>query len=153
MSENSEEIINQFGEDLAKDMKEAIPKATGRTRDSVRLESREKGFDIFGGAQIGAIIDGRGPTSSRASRGEKTLQQSILEYIQALSIQPREPSMTQEQLSWAMSNSIHKKGYRGKGNIFENVLTKNRIDSLTKTLLKDQLVSIQSDVIKSIELT
>lgn len=152
MSDRSEEIIKQFGEDLVKDIKAAIPSATGKTRETVRIEFRKKGFDIYVGAQVGAIINGRKPTSSGASKGTPTLQQKILGWIRARSITPRESGMSVESLSWVMSNSIHKKGYPGKGNIFAEVINKKRFNSLTKTLLKDGFTSVQSDIIKDIDL-
>lgn len=151
MSKRSEEIIKQFGNDLVRDIKKAIPVATGRTRDSVRIEFRKNGFDIYVGAQVGAIINGRKPTSPGAVAGTPTLQQEILQWMRAKSITPRESNMTIESLSWAISKSIHQKGYPGKGNIFKDVLTKSRLDALTKALFKDKLLSIDSDIIKDIK--
>jgi len=152
MAGNSENIIKQFAENLEKDIKAAIPVATGSTRDSVHTVFRsKKGFDIFVGSQINQIINGRGPTKPGAKKGNPTLQQMMLEYIKAKSIRPREAGMTELQLSWAFAMSIHKKGFKGRGNIFANIITKTRIDSFTNVLLKDRIAVIQSDVIKNIQ--
>jgi hypothetical protein len=154
---NSSEIIKQFGVSLTDDIKKAIPKGTGATADSVNIEYKKgkdgkiTGFTIRGAAQIDAIIDGRKPTSAGATKGNPTVQQSVLEWIRAKGITPREASMTDVSLSWAISKSIHKKGYRGKGNIFADVITKSRFDSLTKTLIQSKTAAIQSDVIKEID--
>lgn len=154
--DNSNEIIEQFGDSLTNDIKKAIPKGTGATADSVNIEFKKgkdgkiNGFTIRGGAQIGALIDGRKPTSAGAKKGNPTLQQSVLEWIKAKGISPKEASMSDVSLSWAISKSIHKKGYKGKGNIFADVINKSRFDSLTKTLIKSKTLSIQSDVIKEI---
>ena len=154
--DNSGKIIEQFGISLTADIKKAIPSASGKTADSVNVEYKKDkkgkitGFVIRGGSQIGALIDGRKPTSSGAKKGNPTLQQSILEWIKARSIKPKEASMSEVSLSWAISKSIHKKGYRGKGNIFADVITKSRFDSLTKTLISSKTAAIQSDVIKEI---
>lgn len=151
MANNSEKIIQQFSKALSVDLKKAIPVASGKTRDSLRVDNRKKGFTIFVGAQINAIIDGRKPTKTGAKKGSPTLQKIILDWIKVSSITPRESSMSLESLSWAISNSIHRDGVKGKGDIFAGIITKSRIDSLTKTILKDRLPEVQSDLIKSIK--
>lgn len=144
----SKEIIKQFGDKLVSDIKKALPKASGKTAASVVIDFQDDGFTISGNASIGALINGRKPTSSGAKKGSPTLQESILEWIQALSIQPREQSMTQLQLSWAISNSIHRKGTKGHPGLLEHELSPNRFDSLTKTLLDEQTTVISSQILK-----
>jgi hypothetical protein len=148
MAEESKDIIKQFGNNLLKDMKAAVPSATGKTRDSLNIEFTKTGFIIRGGAQIGAIIDGRKPTKQGAKKGNPTLRDEILEWIKAKSIQPRESSMSQETLAFLISRSIHKNGYPGKGNIFKSVITASRIASLTETLITNEALAIQSNLIK-----
>lgn len=143
----SKEIIKQFGDKLVGDVKGALPKATGKTAASVKIDYTDDGFTITGNASIGALVNGRKPTKSGAKKGNPTLQQSILEWIQALSIQPREESMTQLQLSWAISNSIHRKGTIGIPDLFDDVLSSNRFDSLAKTLLNEQTTVISSQIL------
>jgi len=144
----SKEIIKQFGEQLVNDIKKALPKATGKTVASVKIDYTDDGFTITGNASIGALVNGRKPTKSGAKKGSPTLQESILEWVQALSIQPREESMTQLQLSWAISNSIHRKGTIGRPDMFDDVLNSNRFDSLAKTLLNEQTTVISSQILK-----
>ena len=148
MAEDSKQIIKQFGNKLTEDIKRAIPKGTGETAESVNIEFTKSGFIIRGGAQIGAIIDGRKPTSAGAKKGNPTVQESVLKWIKAKGITPRESSMSDVSLSWAMANSIHKNGFKGRGNIFAKVITKQRIASLTETLISNEAIAIQSKVIK-----
>ena len=148
MAKDSKNIIKKFGNKLTEDIKKAIPKGTGETAASVYIEYTATGFIIRGGAQIGAIIDGRKPTSAGAKKGNPTVQQSVLKWIRAKGIRPKESSMTDVSLSWAISNSIHKNGYKGKGNIFKNVITAAKISSLTAALVKNETTAIQSQVIK-----
>ena len=148
MADNSKDIIKQFGNSLLKDMKAAVPSATGKTRDSLNIEFTKTGFIIRGGAQIGAIIDGRKPTSAGAKKGNPTVKESILEWIKAKNIQPKESGMTKETLAFLMARSIHKNGYPGKGNIFKSVITASRISSLTETLIRNEALLIQSSLIK-----
>jgi len=148
MADNSKDIIKQFGNNLLKDMKAAVPSATGKTRDSLNIEFTKTGFIIIGGAQIGAIIDGRKPTSAGAKKGNPTVRESVLEWIKAKGIQPKESGMSQETLAFIISRSIHKNGYPGKGNIFKSVITASRISSLTETLIRNETLLIQSNLIK-----
>jgi len=148
MADNTQEILKQFGDQLVIDLQRATPKASGETARSIHVEFTNTGFIIKGGSQIEALIDGRKPTSQGAVKGSPTLQEEILDWIRARSITPRESSMSQISLSWAISKSIHKNGYKGKGDIYSQILTKSRLASLTKTLIKSEALAIQSNVIK-----
>jgi len=149
---NSNEIIQQFGDSLVKDLKGAIPKATGATANSVRVEYKTKdgkitGFNIWGFESIGALINGRNPTGSGASKGNPTLQQSLLIWIKAKGITPRDTNMTELSLSWAMSKSIHKNGYKANqkvADVFSNI----RLKSFANTLVGTEGLEIQSKIIK-----
>ncbi len=158
MAKTSAEIIEQFGNKLLVDMQKAIPSATGETAESMFIKffgtTDTTGFAISGGEQIGAIIDGRKPTSAGASKSRgKTLREKVFEWIKALRIRPRESNMTQLSLSWAISNHIHKHGFKGRGNIFAQVITKSRFDSLTKSILKSEALAFNSNLSKQIKLS
>lgn len=143
----SKEIIKQFGDKLVSDIKKALPKASGKTAASVVIDFQDDGFTISGNASIGALVNGRKPTKSGAKKGSPTLQESILEWIEVMSIKPREENMTQLQLSWAISNSIHRKGTKGHPGLLEHELSPNRFDSLAKTLLDEQTTVISSQIL------
>lgn len=148
----SNEIIEQFGDSLVKDLKGAIPKGTGATANSVRVEYKKKdgkitGFNIWGFESIGALIDGRKPTKTGAKKGNPTLQQSVLEWIKAKGITPRESNMTQVSLSWAISKSIHKNGFPANQKV-KDVFSNIRLKSFADTLVNAETLSIQSSVIK-----
>lgn len=151
MADMNDEILKQFAENLLRDFAEAVPKATGKTASSLELSIRKKGFDISISSYIDALINGRKPTSSGAKRSTPTLQQSILEWIKAKGIQPRESTMSQESLSWAISKYIHKNGFNGKGNFFDGILTENRINSLTDTILDRNSPVIESNILKQFD--
>jgi len=148
----SNEIIEQFGGALVKDLKAAIPKATGATADSVRVEYKIKdgkitGFNIWGFESIGALIDGRNPTKNGAKKGNPTLQQSLLTWIRAKGITPRESSMTDVSLSWAISKSIHKNGFPANQKV-KDVFSSIRLKSFSNSLAEAESVTIQSSIIK-----
>jgi hypothetical protein len=129
-------------------MQNAVPSATGKTAASLNIEFTKTGFIIRGGAQIGAIINGRKPTKQGAKKGNPTLRDEILEWIKAKSIQPRESSMSQETLAFLISRSIHQNGTKGQGNIFKGVITASRFASLTQTLITNEALAVQSNLIK-----
>jgi len=135
MAEEASEILKQFTELIVPELKEAA----GSFGDTIKTEVSEKGFEITISSLVNVLIDGRPPTSSGASAGNPTLQQSILSWIQSKGIAPRAnargvtPSV--QSLSWAISKSIHRDGTKlyqqgGGNNIFEGIITDQRIDSL-----------------------
>lgn len=142
-----EEVFKKIADDLVNEMKSVIPKASGKTADSLEVVVYPTGFEILGDKHIAALIDGRKPTAQGAKRGNPTLQQSIFEWLKAKNISPKESSMTQESLSWAISKSIHKKGYKGKGNFFNSILTNKKFDSISERVLNAQ-VEITSNILK-----
>jgi hypothetical protein len=146
MAKTSKQILERFAKRLVKDMQKAIPSATGKTADSIREESTDTGFTIFGGQQIFALVDGRKPTSAGATAGNPTLQEEIFKWIKAKSISPKDSSMSKLSLSWAISKSIHEKGYKGNKNLFKSVLYPKRFNSLTSLLAESQSLIIQTQI-------
>jgi hypothetical protein len=127
--------LKEIFEKFIREVEPEIKKKVGSFSSSVESEIRVDGFTIYASPYIRVLIDGRKPTRDGASKGNPTLQQVILDWIERHSIQPNEIGMTQESLSWAISKSIHKKGtllyQRGGGNrIFDDILTTQREDNL-----------------------
>jgi len=154
VSKRSDEIIQQFGDSLVKDLKSAIPKGTGATANSVRVEYKIKdgkinGFNIWGFESIGALIEGRKPTSNGAKKSNPTLQQNVLAWIKAKGITPKDSSMTDVSLSWAISKSIHKNGFPANQKV-KDVFSNIRLKSFANSLVNAETLSIQSSVIKEI---
>jgi len=139
-------ILEQFAGVLVPELKSV----SGRFAPSIEAEIDSDGLTIYANEYITTLIDGRRPTSSGAKKGNPTLQQILLDWIESKGIQPREKTMTTIQLSWAMSKSMHQKGdllwqRGGKNNRFGAIITKNRIDNLMN-LLSD---SYYSDLFKT----
>ncbi len=146
-----EDIFKKFGNEVLLDMKARIPRATGKTADSLELKVTPFGFEIIGSQQILALVNGRKPTSSGAAAGDPTLKEAILGWIKARSITPREPSMSQETLAFLIARSIHQNGYAGKPDMFKNVLPESKIEKIENSLLLSKGVELTSSVIKSIK--
>ena len=143
--------IKTFGEALVNKLQAALPRATGSTANSIRLEVTQTGFIIYGAEHIDNIFFGRKPTSAGAKKGNPTVQEMIYEWIKAKSIAPKESSMSQEALSWAISKSIHKKGYKGKGDLFKDILKPKNFSSLADELLNIETINLQRSIRKQIK--
>ena len=135
MAETDREILQQFGEALVPEIK----KVSKGFADTIEMEVDDDSLTIYASPYISVLIDGRAPTKSGAKRGSPTLQQSLRDWIDRHSIAPRPNDKgkipTLDQLSWAMSKSIHLYGDRlyqqgGGNNIFDGVITESRIDTL-----------------------
>ena len=125
------EIFQRFIDEVEPQLKQVV----GSFAPTIESEVKDYSFTIYASPYIRVLIDGRKPTSQGAAKGNPTLQMVILDWIRRKSIQPDKPNMTQEQLSWAISKSIHKRGtllyQRGGGNrIFDNILTVDKEEKL-----------------------
>ena len=148
LNKESKIIVTTFGEALVRDLKDATPKASGATADSIRLEVTSNGFIVYGGEQIEVLMEGRGPTKAGAAKGNPTVQEQIFDWIKARSITPKETTMSQLSLSWAISRSIHQKGFKGKGDFYSDILTDKRFGTLIASLLEQKAISLQSTLVK-----
>lgn len=148
---SNKEIFKQFTETIIPELQ----KVSGRFANSIESEYTEESLTISASPFIRVLIDGRKPTSSGARKGNPTLQQIIRKWIDEKGITPKAKSNgvipTKEQLSWAISKSIHVNGtllwQRGGGNnIFDPILTSTRINNLLNLLANQYYVSIQNIV-------
>ena len=149
MDKSSKEILQQFVDKLVPE----IQAVTKRFAPSIEAKVTDTTATIYGSKYISTLIDGRAPTSSNAKKGSPTLQQILFEWAKEKGINPK-PDVngkipTVEQMSWAMSISMHKKGdllyQRGGGNnIFEDIITQQRIDNLLNLFEKKALNQVES---------
>lgn len=138
MQFEGEEFIQQLLEniikDIIKDMKGRGMEATGKTRRlfEVLIETDGKYLlgHILGPSYMQSLITGRGPSLGSGGQSQ-TLQQSILEWIEAKGIIPQ-GEMSQESLSWAIATHIHKYGTllhqtSGDTGLLKNHITESRL--------------------------
>lgn len=134
-------ILTQFGQALLQDLQNKTPQSL---RDKITLETDDNSLSIYAPYWFGVFEKGRGPTRPNAPKGNPTLQEAILSWIETHSIVGRPDKNgkvpTSESLSWAISKYIHAHGnklYRelngGKTDYFDSVFSKERIDSFLKT--------------------
>lgn len=151
----NEEIFKQFSETIIPELQ----KVSGRFASSITSDYSEDTLTISASPFIRVLIDGRKPTSANARTGSPTLQQIIRKWIDEKGITPKAKANgiipTKDQLSWAISKSIHVNGtllwQRGGGNnIFDSILTSQRINNLLNLLANQYYVSTYNIVTNGI---
>jgi hypothetical protein len=151
MSTNKE-IFDQFTNTIIPELK----KVSGSLGSTMYAENTENSLTIYASPFISVLWNGRKPTSMGAKTGSPTLQQAILSWIKKKGITGKANEQgnvpTEEQLSWGISKSIHLNGTRlyqqgGKPNIFEPILTSNRIDNLLNLIGQRYYVQITNIVV------
>jgi hypothetical protein len=152
MSTNKE-IFDQFTNTIIPELK----KVSGSLGSTMYAENTENSMTIYASPFISVLWNGRKPTSMGAKTGSPTLQQAILSWIKKKGISGKANAQgnvpTSEQLSWGISKSIHLNGTKldqqgGKQNIFEPILTRNRIDNLLNLIGQRYYVQITNITIK-----
>ena len=165
------DILMQFLRAMADDIRKNIPVVSGNTADSIEVRMERTGQQPYDRIKAGIYSDltavaletGRGPTKSGATKGDPTLQQSILAWIQAKGVQPtvkansKQTSLQlQTGLSWAIATKIHKEGnalFRagGKSGILSNVLTDARINTFADVFTSHGSRVILDNIVKTIQ--
>lgn len=155
----SRPILQQFADKLTAEIKVVIPHVSGKTSESVQPHVYEGGFMIDANASLVTLITGRKPTGYGPFEKKETLQQKILVWMDLKGIQGHVDTagkfISQNSISWAIANSIHRNGnklYQSKGynNLFEKMLNPQRIDSLIDALGMSFQQEIKSDIIKEL---
>jgi hypothetical protein len=146
---SNEEILDQF----AKQIVPELMKVSKGFAPSISYTVSDNVLEITASPYIRVLIDGRAPTRNGAPRGNPTLQQVILSWINRHSITARANKQgkipTPEQLSWAISKSIHLYGTKlyqqgGGNNIYDNIITNARIENLLNLLTNKFRVEIKA---------
>lgn len=153
MSTNKE-IFDQFTNTIVPELQKVSGSFFGK---SIEVETTENSMTIYASPFISVLWNGRKPTSFGAKTGSPTLQQAILSWIKKKGISGRANKAgnvpTSEQLSWAISKSIHLYGTKlyqqgGKQNIFDTILTPNRIDNLLSLIADKYYTQITNITVK-----
>lgn len=154
------EILEQFAGTVVPEL-QSVSKGFAPSFET-SIEEFEYGISltIYASAYIRVLIDGRKPTRDGAKRGNPTLQQIIHKWIIRHGIVPKAKKdgkvPTIEQLSWAISKSIHLRGTKlyqqGGGNhIFDPILSDQRINILLSMFAKHYNIKIENELIKRIK--
>ena len=111
------EIITQFLTTMSAEIKARIPKASGRTGESLEVVASDNTGQLLAAPWIGALEMGRKPTGSGAGASPPTLRERILQWIKDKNITPT-GNISQNSLAFLIARSIHRHGtllYRAGG--------------------------------------
>lgn len=152
------EILEQFARDVVPQL-QAIAGSFG---ESIRYGVGGNALVIDGHPHINVLNYGRGPTTLGASKGDPSLKEQILSWINRHNITPRnddpERPMSSESLAAVITRSIHRNGTRlyqeiKRGaqpkDVFGVVLTEDRINALLSQLSENYQILITSEILKN----
>ena len=154
-----EQLLTDIMEGIKRDLRANDQYASGDTERlfEVKLLPTKNGIEgvLYGPSYLQALITGRGPTKSAGSSGGQTLQQKLFQWIKTKGIQPREDTMTQESLSWAIAKRMHEDGNklfqdRGNTELLTNNITTARIDAAIGAFGDKQVEAIMADLTRKL---
>lgn len=158
MDTRDAEILEQFARAVVPELQNV----TGSFGPSIRYGVGGNALVIDGHPHIGVLMYGRGPTTQGAAKGDPSLYDQILSWINRHNIQPRnddpERPMTSESLAHAITRSIHRNGTRlyqeiKRGaqpkDIFGQVITEERITNLLSMLSENYEQILISDLLRN----
>ena len=126
MATKTETILDQFLNQVAKEIKAQVPKKFG---DSLEVEVDSESGRLLGVSYFSVLEFGRGPTKAGARKGSPTLLEEIKKWIQKknLNLNP-----------YAVTRNIHKFGtvtfrLKQRTGIISSILSEIRINSLVGT--------------------
>jgi hypothetical protein len=129
------ELLKKYGEILAEQFRQSVPKVTGKTAASIVAVAGDDFIEIYGSKYIFALEFGRKPTSSGASAGTPTLFDAIKEWATAKGIIADE-SKDSMSIVWAITKSIHEKGTL----LFQSGVPSGVLSKVIDTINLDQLL-------------
>lgn len=148
----SKDILDQEATDLILDLILEYDRlglrASGNYARSLRKEVSSTRLQIFGAGYAQQMQNGRRPT---VNRGDGSVRLKILEWIRVKGIQPDDPKTTIEQLSYAITNKIHREGIKvpnqfNPGGVISNVITEARIQEIVNKVRFGEVERISSEI-------
>lgn len=133
----SEQLIKQLFTEFQKGIRTKLPKVTGKTADSIRIETGQRYGRIFGARYIDVLETGRPPTKN-GKAGSPTLREVILQWIRDKGIKP--DGISEESLAFLIARKIHREGtqlYRrgGMSGVISSVITEQALKTFEKELV------------------
>lgn len=154
---SNREILTQFAEMVTPELQVAAGSHFGQ---SIGYDVTDDLLLIYGSPYISVLVDGRKPTSGSPKSGTPTMRESILNWIKQKGIQARPDKNgnipSAQSLAFMISRSIHLYGTKlyqqgGGNNIFDRVLTQNRIDTLLSMFPENYQNDIQSSLLRELK--
>lgn len=105
------QILNKHSESLAEQLRQKLPKATGKTASQITAQVNGEVLQILGPSHLFTLESGRGPSKS-ATPSNPTLFQAIKEWALAKGVINNATDREALSVVARITQSIHKKGTR-----------------------------------------
>lgn len=175
MADELQDIMQQFMDAVAGDIRQGIPSVTGKTRASIEATATQTGVGLFSKlrgeitapAYVYTFEFGRGPTRNTTA-GSPTLREAIEQWIIDKNFRWTRTvkkgnktvikTLTPKQMSWAIAIKIHNEGNRlfrrlrgGQTGVITDPTNDRRVDAFVKVFSTKVGRLILADIIKGIE--
>ena len=152
-----QDLLQKLGETLVMKFRASIEpvKASGRTAASIHAVATDTTLEVLAHRSIGSLEYGRKPTSSGATKGNPTLYEQILDWMQYRSVFAGLKGNERKSVAYAITKKIHEKGtllYNGTdhyGRTKPTMLLQGVADGLNYDVLLREIVAYQVTVYES----
>ena len=123
---SEKEILTKYADEIKKNfISEYIRtgrKASGRLEREIRTNIRDNGFDVVAPSYSSFFIGGRGKTRANAPKSDVPLYVRLRQWMKDKGIIGNE---------YALAQKIHKEGYKGKPEIFDDSVPKDLLTRIS----------------------
>jgi hypothetical protein len=131
------DLLNELVESIKTDVINSLQAkgryATGQTVKALEVAENGSQVQLLAPEYIEILETGRPPTSPNAPKGDPTVFERIQEWCDAKGID--------QKAAWAITQNIHKNGYKGKPGVLTEPLSDQNIDKHA-TDIADQLATL-----------
>lgn len=134
-------LAKQLKADVEQSLRSQGRYATGKTAAAIQVVPTPGGIQLLGPAYLNTLELGRRPTPKGAGRGQSSLFSHINQWLAAkgLNLNP-----------FAVTNSIHKKGYKGKPGVISQPLSPENIDARLQSCMATLAGTFSNEVMAAL---
>ena len=149
-----QDLLQKLGETLVMKFRASIEpvKASGRTAASIHAVATDTTLEVLAHRSIGSLEYGRKPTSSGATKGNPTLYEQILDWMQYRSVFAGLKGNERKSVAYAITKKIHEKGWESRLNKpLQGVADSLNYDVLLREVIAYQVTVYESAIIKELK--
>jgi hypothetical protein len=150
----NDEIIKEEIDSILEDIKK-LYKSSGRKASGKFEEELEAVYEPNKGTIKGVTyLSGRGKTKNGHIEGTKYLSESILDWLNAKSIRPRNDDISLKSLAFLIARKIHKEGTQRSRwlNVYELVITPQRINKIIDRVSQLNVNRLITEIVVELEI-
>ena len=149
-----QDLLQKLGETLVMKFRASIEpvKASGRTAASIHAVATDTTLEVLAHRSIGSLEYGRKPTGSGAQKGNPTLYEQILDWMQYRSVFAGLKGNERKSVAYAITKKIHEKGWQSRLNKpLQGVADSLNYDVLLREVIAYQVTVYESEIIKELK--